>query len=89
MNVDCNIFKPYTGHHFGNIYGIPGVPERYDLNKISYRTQINNMYLTGADTAGHGIVGAMMSGVITTAIIKGIPRHLIKIFSRAKRYGDS
>ena len=40
----------YTAHAFGNVYGIPGVPERYRSNSISYRTPVKNLFLTGADT---------------------------------------
>jgi phytoene dehydrogenase-like protein len=76
----------YAAQPAGNIYGIPGQPERYLSDGISYRTPLKNVYLTGADTAGHGIVGAMMSGVLTTALISGLPYHLLKIFSTAKKY---
>ena len=79
----------YTGHYQGNIYGIPAVPKRYDLDVINIRSPIKNLYLTGADTSGHGIVGAMMSGVLTTAVIQGVPSHLFKIFGRAKKFSDT
>jgi all-trans-retinol 13,14-reductase len=76
----------YTAHPAGNIYGIPGRPERYLPDVISYRTPLKNLYLTGADTAGHGIVGAMMSGLLITALITGLPWQLFRIFSAAKKY---
>jgi phytoene dehydrogenase-like protein len=76
----------YTAHMFGNVYGIPGVPERYRSNVISYRTPVKNLYLTGADTAGHGITGTLMSGLLTSAVMMGIPSHLIKIFKTVQKY---
>jgi all-trans-retinol 13,14-reductase len=41
------------------IYGIPWVPERLDQKWISSKTPIKNLYLTGCDVVGHGIVGTM------------------------------
>ena len=78
----------YTAHMSGNIYGIPAVPERYRSDIIRYRTPLKNLYMTGADTAGHGIGGALMSGVMTSAVIMGIPFHLIKIFGRVRKYSE-
>ena len=73
----------------GSIYGIPATPDRYKNPLINSRTPIKNLYLTGADTsAGHGIVGAMMGGVLTAGIILG-NWGIIKIFRHAMKYHKS
>jgi phytoene dehydrogenase-like protein len=76
----------YTAHPAGIIYGIPATPARFHSKSIGFRTPLKNLYLTGSDTSGHGITGAMMSGVLTTAMINGLPGQLIKIFSRAQKF---
>ncbi len=67
----------FTGNPEGSIYGIPATPERYKMKWISPYTHIKNLYLSGADTFGHGIVGGLMSGALTAAIVykgvKGVP----------------
>lgn len=70
----------FTSHHKGSIYGIPATPERYKVPWIGITTPIKNLFLSGSDTVGHGVVGAMMGGVITAATISGIPFSLFKIF---------
>jgi len=76
----------YTAHPAGIIYGIPATPARFHSESIGFRTPVKNLYLTGSDTSGHGITGAMMSGVLTTAMIGGLPWQLIKIFSQAQKF---
>lgn len=54
----------------GAMYGIPSVPNRFDQNWISPKTPVKNLYLTGTD-ALHGIVGAMLGGVLTAGTLNG------------------
>jgi all-trans-retinol 13,14-reductase len=79
----------YTGFPEGNIYGIPATPSRYKQKWISVRTPLKGLYLTGADSIGHGIVGALMGGVLTAATIIGLPWSMIKIFRTAFKYSKN
>ncbi|MDZ8054372.1 MAG: phytoene desaturase family protein [Aulosira sp. ZfuVER01] len=53
----------------GAVYGIPAVPARFNKKWISPKTPIKNLYLTGADAALFGIMGALMGGVSTAAVL--------------------
>ena len=54
----------YTRATDGTGYGIAATPEQFMGNRPGYRLPIEGGYLAGASTrAGHGIVGAMISGV--------------------------
>ena len=77
--------KYMTGHRNGNIYGIPATPERYKLKWLGARTPIKNLYLTGADTTCHGIVGAMLAGAVTASIVMRSPLGILKAFRELKR----
>jgi all-trans-retinol 13,14-reductase len=79
----------YTGYSAGNIYGIPATPSRYRQKWISWRTPLKGLFLTGTDAVGHGIVGALLGGVLTAAAIQGLPWSLIKIFKTAFKYSKN
>jgi phytoene dehydrogenase-like protein len=54
----------YTGSTGGTSYGIAATPAQFLRGRPPARTPIGGLYLAGASTrAGHGIVGAMLSGV--------------------------
>jgi phytoene dehydrogenase-like protein len=76
----------FTGFHHGAIYGIPATPERYKMKWIGPYTHIKNLYMSGADAFGHGIVGGLMGGALTSALavkgLKGIP----SVFKEAISY---
>ena len=74
----------FTGHPHGSVYGVPATPERFRLPYLRVVTPVQNLYLTGADVASLGIVGAMMGGVVTAAHLMG---HLgfFRIFGAARR----
>jgi len=66
----CEISTPLTikrflGREKGNFMGLEHSPERYGQRWLRADTPIKNLYLTGQDITGDGIVGAMSSGVIT------------------------
>lgn len=63
-----------AGHRHGNIYGIPATPDRLSYAWIQPRTPLKGLYLTGADAGGHGIVGALMGGMMSAAATLGYPR---------------
>ena len=53
----------YTWAASGSGYGIAATPEQFMDRRPGYRGPVPGLYLCGASTrAGHGIVGAMMSG---------------------------
>jgi len=64
-------FEKFSGHVRGTIYGIPSTPERFRLSWLKVATPIKNLYLTGMDVAGLGILGALMGGVATAARLLG------------------
>ena len=76
----------FTNHRNGNIYGLPMVPDKFRSKCVSPYTPIRNLYLTGSDAAFFGIVGAMMSGVLTTAVAMRRPWTVISIFSKAMQF---
>jgi len=79
--------KFFTGHETGAIYGIPAIPERFNLKLINWRTPIKNLYFAGADTpAGHGIVGALMGGIGAAGVIMGVPFGLKKILNACEEF---
>ena len=54
----------YTGATGGTGYGLAATPAQFLKNRPGYRGPVEGLYLAGASTrAGHGVVGAMMSGV--------------------------
>jgi phytoene dehydrogenase-like protein len=53
----------FTGATGGTGYGLAATPAQFMGNRPGYRGPIPGLYFAGASTrAGHGIVGAMMSG---------------------------
>jgi all-trans-retinol 13,14-reductase len=53
----------YTWAAGGSGYGLAATPEQFMGNRPGYRGPVPGLFLCGASTrAGHGIVGAMMSG---------------------------
>ena len=76
--------ETFTGHPYGSVYGIPATPERFRLPYLRVVTPVQNLYLTGADVASLGIIGAMMGGVVTPAHLMG-HLGLLRIFSAARR----
>ena len=65
----------YTQASRGAIYGLESSPERFMNKYLRPITPIKNFYLTGIDIGAVGVVGGMISGVLTAASIK---RSLLK-----------
>jgi all-trans-retinol 13,14-reductase len=76
----------FTNHRNGNIYGLPMVPQKFRSLWLGPYTPIRKLFLTGSDAAFFGIVGAMMSGVITTAVAMGRPWKVMGIVGRAIKF---
>ncbi|MCB1190501.1 MAG: NAD(P)/FAD-dependent oxidoreductase [Leptospiraceae bacterium] len=75
----------FTGHYKGNIYGVLHTLDKEKYKWIGSRTPIPNLYLCGTDVSSHGIIGAMMGGVISAAELVGF----MKIFKEAGKYKNS
>jgi prolycopene isomerase len=55
--------EKYTLNTKGAMYGLQVTPEQFGINRISQKTPIKGLYLTGHYTRpAHGIVGVAMSG---------------------------
>ncbi len=85
---------PLTVEHFdgsdrGAIYGIPSITARFERPWIGSKTPIENLYLTGTDALGHGIIGAMMGGVQTAGILNGALGFLKIMSAILKKSGRS
>ena len=71
-----------TGHHRGTIYGLSGVPERFDVEKSPWcrpETPYSGLYLTGSEASAWGVAGALIGGLMASIhVIKpwNIPRVL-------------
>lgn len=79
--------EDFTGHRRGQIYGIEATPERIRSQLVPALTEIEGLYLAGADVCSPGVAGAMMGGVFAVASIlgaQGFPR----IMARAKREAE-
>ncbi len=86
----CELSTPlstanFTGHKDGCIYGIPGVPKKLSVDWLTPRTPLKGLYLTGSDIAGHGIVGALMSGILTTLVASKNPIPVLKLLMSSQR----
>jgi len=79
--IDCaELSTPLTTRHFANhphgeIYGLSAVPSRFRIAGLGPRTQIRNLYLTGADVATPGVTGALFGGVMCASAI--LRRNLV------------
>lgn len=61
----------FTGASAGSGYGLAATPGQFLGNRPGVRSHLPGMYYTGANTrSGHGIVGALASGVHTAAAIQ-------------------
>ncbi len=72
-------FRDYIGNDDGSMYGI--VKDRTNPLKtfISPRTKLPNLYLTGQNLNLHGILGAVMSGLVTCTAFLGNDEIIEKI----------
>ena len=79
----------FTGFKNGAIYGLPGVPQRFQMKWLGPRTPIKNLYLTGADAMAPGLVGALNSGVLTASLILGLRGNFLKLIADARKYSEA
>ncbi|HUI39239.1 MAG TPA: NAD(P)/FAD-dependent oxidoreductase [Candidatus Nitrosotalea sp.] len=76
-------FEYFTGAPSGTIYGYPATPDRFRKPWLAPRTPIRNLYLTGADAAVLGVMGALMGGVATASTLLG-SRGFLEIMRAAR-----
>ena len=72
--VFYNLGTPLTNEHYvnatrGNIYGTSKTPNQVGPLSFSARTDYDGLYLCGASTLGHGVVGATQSGIVTAKTV--------------------
>jgi phytoene dehydrogenase-like protein len=77
-DVDCcEVSSPmthtrFTGSTGGTSYGIALIPKQFLFHRPGPATEISGLYICGASAmAGHGIPGAMWSGVLAASRIVG------------------
>lgn len=80
--VFCELSTPLSTEHFtgasrGAIYGLEASPRRFTCDHLRSRTPLPGFYLTGVDMASLGVVGGMVSGVLTAASID--PRVYLRL----------
>lgn len=61
----------FGNYQFGELYGINHDPSRFDQDWLKPKTRLPGLYLTGQDIVSCGVVGALMSGVLTSISIAG------------------
>jgi all-trans-retinol 13,14-reductase len=74
--VQAELGTPKTNEFYvnstrGNVYGTEKTLKNVGPFSFKNKTEIQNLYLCGASTLSHGVVGATHSGVATAAIILG------------------
>jgi phytoene dehydrogenase-like protein len=73
----CEVSSPmthtrFTGSTGGTSYGIALIPKQFLFHRPGPSTEIGGLYICGASSmAGHGIPGAMWSGVLAASRIVG------------------
>lgn len=64
--------RNFATHPHGEIYGLQHTARRFEQRWLRPRTPIKGLYLTGADIASAGVVGALMGGMLSSsAVLKG------------------
>ncbi len=61
--------RTFSGYAQGEMYGLTHTPLRFQENKLTPKTAIKGLYLTGQDITVVGVAGAMASGILTASTI--------------------
>ncbi|HNP49199.1 MAG TPA: NAD(P)/FAD-dependent oxidoreductase [Bacteroidia bacterium] len=72
-------YRDYIGNSDGSLYGVMKDYKHPMKTFISPRTKLPNLYLTGQNLNLHGVLGAAMSGIVTSASLVGIEELTKKI----------
>jgi all-trans-retinol 13,14-reductase len=70
----CELSTPLSTRHFANyqrgqVYGPACTPDRFRAGALNPRTPVRNLYLTGADAAVLGVVGALAGGALAASAV--------------------
>ena len=70
----AELSTPLSTRHFvnqehGEAYGLGHTPARFRLRSLGPRTPIEHLYLTGADVALCGVMGAMAGAVLCASAV--------------------
>jgi all-trans-retinol 13,14-reductase len=83
MVAFVELSTPVSTEHFtraprGAIYGIEPTPERYANRYLRPRTPLEGLFLSGADMASVGVMGAFVGGLLCAAAMEpvGVARYL-------------
>ena len=58
-------YLDYTGTADGSMYGIAKDVNAGAGSRISYRTKVPNLFLTGQNVNSHGLLGTMVGAIVT------------------------
>jgi all-trans-retinol 13,14-reductase len=71
--------RDYTGSHLGSNYGVLQSVEQQGLYKLSVRTRVKGLYLTGQSLGLMGLVGVSVTAYRTAGEILGLDRLYARI----------
>jgi all-trans-retinol 13,14-reductase len=74
--------RHFSGHPHGEIYGLAPTPDRFGLRWLGPHTPIRGLYMTGQDAVAHGVVGALLGGVVAASAV--LRRNVIKDVRRRR-----
>ena len=61
----------FTGHRRGGIYGLAATPQRIRDKLVPARTEVDGLFIAGADACSPGVAGALMGGVFAAGAVLG------------------
>jgi all-trans-retinol 13,14-reductase len=61
----------FTGHRRGGIYGLAATPQRIRDHLVPARTEVDGLFIAGADACSPGVAGALMGGVFAAGAVLG------------------
>jgi all-trans-retinol 13,14-reductase len=61
----------YLGQPQGNIYGANLIPQQVGLNRLGYRTELDNLFMVGATAGYPSVPGVIANGMDVTEILTG------------------
>lgn len=67
-------YRDYTGTPGGSMYGIARDLTLGAGGRVSHRTRIPNLFLTGQSTNSHGILGTLVGALLTCSALPGTER---------------
>jgi all-trans-retinol 13,14-reductase len=78
----CELSTPlstvhFTSHERGAVYGLATTPARFASRALDIRTPVPGLLLTGQDVVTPGVVGALMGGILSAAVVE--PRVFTKL----------